>query len=263
MREAVSDILVDRARAADGLSRMVTYSFLAHAGLLAVLYFLPAGWFVPQMETNVPVMTITLGGTPGPVTGGMTSISTSPVQEVAPPEAKATPQPAPAAPAPEMVLPSPAAKPSPKPPAKPIEKPQDKSTSRKPTTGSEIRSGVAKYETGGAATPFGGLTTGGGGAGGATVDVQNFCCPAYLVTMTQLIRANWNEKQGAAGEVQMKFTILRDGTITNADVETSSGLFNLDQEARRALAKTRKLPPLPPEFTQPTLPVHLVFQYQR
>lgn len=263
MREAVSEVLLDRAQAADGLGRMVTYSFIVHAALLASLYVLPARWFVPQLETNVAVMTIELGGTPGPATGGMTSISTSPVQEVAPPEAKPAPQPAPARDEPEMVLPSPTTKPTPKPPAKPIEKPQDKSASRKPTTGPEVRSGAARYETGGAATPFGGLTTGGGGAGGATVDVQNFCCPAYLITMSQLIRANWNQHQGTTGEVQMKFTILRDGTITNADVETSSGLFNLDQEARRALSKTRKLPPLPREFSEPTLTVHLVFQYQR
>jgi TonB family protein len=264
MREAVSDILVDRSRMADGLSRMVTYSFIAHAALLSVVYFVPARWLVPQQETqNALVMTIELGGTPGQATGGMTSISTSPVQQVAATEAKPAPQPAPAAPAPEMVLPSPTTKPVPKPLAKPIEKPQDKSASRKPTTGPEVRSGSAKYETGGAPTPFGGLTTGGGGAGGARVDVQNFCCPAYLVTMTQLIRSNWNQNQGATGEVEVKFTILRDGTIVNADVETSSGLFNLDQEARRALAKTRKLPPLPREFTESTLPVHLVFRYNR
>jgi TonB family protein len=161
-----------------------------------------------------------------------------------------------------MVMPSPAAKPAAKPP-KPIEKPAEKSSTRKPTTGSEIRSGSAKYETGGAPTEFGGLTTGGGGAGGATVDVQNFCCPGYLVTMVQLVRSNWNQNQGAVGEVQMKFTILRDGTITNPDVETSSGLFNLDQEARRALYKTRKLPPLPAEFPDRSLTVHLVFQYKR
>ena len=264
MHEAVSDILVDRAQAADGFSRMMTFSLMAHVSILALLYFVPARWLVPQAETqNVAVMTIELGGTPGPATGGMTSISTSPVQEVAPPEARPAPQPAPAAPEPEMVLPSPKTKPAPKPPAKPIEKPQEKSAARKPTTGPEIRSGSARYDTGGAQTPFGGLTTGGGGAGGARVDVQNFCCPGYLVTMVQLVRSNWNQNQGATGEVEMKFTILRDGTIMNVEVSTSSGLFNLDQEARRALVKTRRLPPLPREFTEPTLPVYLVFKYQR
>jgi TonB family protein len=263
MREAVSDILVDRAREVDGLTRMMAYSLVAHAGLIGVLYYAPARWLSSTVDTNVAVMTIELGGTPGPETGGMTSISTRAVQEVAPPGAKPAPQPQPAAQAPEMVMPSPAAKPAPKTPAKPIEKPADTSTSRKPTTGAEVKKGSAKYETGGAQTEFGGLTTGGGGAGGATVDVQNFCCPGYLVSMVQMVRANWNQNQGAAGDVQVKFTIYRDGSIASVEVETSSGLFNLDQEARRALVKTRKLLPLPAEFPDNTLIVHVWFKYQR
>ncbi len=263
MREVVSEILVERARAADGLARMLAYSIGAHALLIALVYFVPGHWLASKLESNVPIMTIELGGTPGPQTGGMTSISTRAVQEVAPPDAKPAPQTPPAAQAPEMVLPSPTAKPATKTPPKPVEKPAEKSTSRKAATGPVVRSGAATYETGGAATPFGGLTTGGGGAGGARVDVQNFCCPAYLVTMVQTIRSNWNQNQGSAGRVEVKFTIYRDGTIGNVEVETSSGLFNLDQEARRALVKTRKLLPLPPEFPDNTLTVHVVFDYQR
>lgn len=263
MREAVSDILVERAREVDGLTRTLVYSLIAHAALIAFIYYVPARWLSSKVMSDVAVMTIELGGTPGPETGGMTSISTRAVQEVAPPDAKPAPPTPPAAKAPEMVTPSPTAKPAPKTPPKPIEKPADKSASRKPATGAEVRSGAARYETGGAPTPFGGLTTGGGGAGGATVDVQNFCCPEYLVKMVQMIRSNWNQNQGTTGEVQVKFTIYRDGAIGNVEVETSSGLFNLDQEARRALVKTRKLLPLPSEYSGNTLPVHIVFKYQR
>lgn len=263
MREAVSEILVERAREVDGLAQTLAYSIAAHAVLIALAYYVPGHWLSTKVDSNVPVMTIELGGTPGPETGGMTSISTRAVQEVAPPEAKPAPRTPPAAQAPEMVMPLPTAKPAAKTPPKPVEKPAEKSTSRKPVTGKEIRSGAATYETGGAATPFGGLTTGGGGAGGATVDVQNFCCPAYLATMVQTIRSNWNQNQGATGEVQVKFTIYRDGAIGNVEVETSSGLFNLDQEARRALVKTRRLLPLPNEYPDSTLTVHLVFKYQR
>lgn len=263
MREAVSEVLVERAREVDGLSRMLAYSIAAHAVLIALAYLVPGHWLSTRVDSNVPVMTIELGGTPGPETGGMTSISTRAVQEVAKPEAKPSPQTPPAAQAPEMVMPSPAARPAPKTPPQPIEKPAEKSASRKAATGKEIRSGAATYETGGAATPFGGLTTGGGGTGGARVDVQNFCCPAYLATMVQTIRSNWNQNQGATGKVEVKFTIYRDGTIGNVEVETSSGLFNLDQEARRALVKTRRLLPLPQEFPDSTLTVHVVFDYQR
>ena len=37
MHEAVSDILIERAREADGLGQMVVVSLVAHASLIAVL----------------------------------------------------------------------------------------------------------------------------------------------------------------------------------------------------------------------------------
>ena len=39
----------------------------------------------------------------------------------------------------------------------------------------------------------------GNSAGGLQLDVANFCCPEYIDTMTQRIRSNWDEQQGAAG----------------------------------------------------------------
>ena len=102
-----------------------------------------------------------------------------------------------------MVAPEPTAKPAPKTPPKPIEK-AGGDPSRKPTAGAEVKTGAAVAETNSTAqVPFGGLSTGGGGSGGATVDVQNFCCPGYLQTMIQMIRQNWQRNQGVAGKVTM------------------------------------------------------------
>lgn len=263
MHEAVSDILIERARVADGMSRMLMLSLFAHAALIATIVLLPKDWrdTTPKVETTS--MLITLGGAPGPQAGGMTAIADRATQAVAEPAAKAPRvEPPPAAKAPEMVAPDPRAKPAAKAPAK-IEKPADKSSSRTPTTGAEVKSGSSNVRTGGAAVPFGGLTTGGGGTGGATVDVANFCCPEYLLQMTQLIQSRWNRNQGAAGRVQVKFTILRDGTITGVEVEKPSNIAMLDLESRRALLNTRQLPPLPRAFDQNTLTVHLIFDYQR
>jgi TonB family protein len=191
----------------------------------------------------------------------MTPISAKAVQEVAPPAPlRADPPPAPKAP--EMVAPAPA-KAAPKPP-KPIEKPADKSSARRPTVGPEIKSGAAASDTKGApAIPFGGLTTGGGAGDGVKLDVENFCCPAYIGTMRDLIRQNWNRNQGAAGRVQVKFTIVRDGALTKVEVENGGNAPMLEMEAQRAVLKTRQLPPLPREFTESTLTVHLIFDYQR
>ena len=112
------------------------------------------------------------------------------------------------------------------------------------------------------AIPFGGLATGGGGAGAAYTDYANFCCPEYLRTVTDLIRKNWNMRQGQDGSSVIKFTIRRDGTIADVMVEEGSNqLLNL--AAQRAIAITQRVPPLPVAFTPPQLVLHLVFQYQR
>ena len=126
----------------------------------------------------------------------------------------------------------------------------------------EAQQGSAVAETGATRASASGLTTGGGGTGGY-LDVANFCCPEYLATMIQLIQRNWNSKQQVAGETLVKFTIQRDGRLTNVEVERSSGYFALDQTAQRALLVTRQLPPLPPQFTETTLTVHLIFRYER
>jgi periplasmic protein TonB len=260
MNEAVSDILIERARVTEGMSRMVAVSLTAHVALLTTLVLLPGLWRSSTGPEPV-LMTISIGGTEGPELSGMTSISDRAVQAVAPPDAKPEPDTPPARTAPEMTEPDRVVKPTIK--AKPVEKPADKSSSRKPTTGAEIKTGDARVKTGGAAIPFGGLAQGGGGTGGVQLDVQNFCCPEYIQTMVQRIRQSWNQNQGATGEVWVKFTIRRDGMLTLVEVEKPSGQAMLDLESRRAVLMTRQLPPLPAQFTEPHLTVHLAFNYKR
>ena len=259
MREAVSDILIERSRVADGMSRMFAVSLMAHAALLAALVVAPTGWGSRIRDEGSP-MIISLGGTEGPETPGLTSIAERPVQTVAAPDEKPVDAP-PAPKAPEMVEPTPVAKPTAR--TKPVTKPVDKSSTRKPTAGEEIKAGDARVKTGGAAIPFGGLATGGGGDTGVRLDVGDFCCPDYLQTMVRRIRQSWDARQGASGQVGVKFTIRRDGMLTNVEVEDPSGQAMLDLESRRAVLMTRQLPPLPREFTPPNLTVHMTFNYKR
>jgi TonB family protein len=263
MHEAVSDILDLRMRESEGLSRMLVVSLVAHVVLLAALVFMPADWRGAKNDRNTVRMTISLnGGAPGPNAGGMTQMSTRPVQAVAPPEPKPRPETPPAAKKPEMTIPDPALKVKPVPPK--VDKSVDKSAARNPTTGPKVTSGDARVNTGAAPIPFGGLSTSGGArAGGVKLDVGDFCCPEYIATMLDRIRANWNQNQGVAGRVIVKFTIKRDGVLTNVEVEQGTGNYLLDTEARRAILYTRQLPPLPAQFTEPTLPVHLTFDYVR
>lgn len=236
---------------------MYMISLLAHGVIAASLVLAAPGWRGRQ-EAPRTVMNISLGGSPGPSTGGMTPISSRPVQQVL--EASRAPRltrrPMPKIP--EMTIPTPTARtrPQPRVTTAPAE-----AKSPTPTVGPEIQQGAAAIETGAKGGGFG-LSTGGGSGTGGYLDVGEFCCPEYLVTMQQVIRRNWNEKQRMGGESTVKFTILQDGRITDVELERSSGFAALDLESQRALLLTR-LPALPAQFPDSTLTVHLRFQYQR
>ena len=259
----VTDVLRDRMQEPAGLQRMVTLSAVLHGLAILVLVMAPHGWLMPPVEMPRSVMTITLGGAgTGPQNGGMTSIGGRPVQTATPPEEppKREPLRAPAPPIPEMTVPKPGAKPLPH--AVVAKKPDQDSRTHPPTRGPEIRAGSAVAETSARGQGFG-LSTGGGTGAGSTLDVTDFCCPDYLVLMVERIRSSWVQQAEVSGSVVIRFTIERDGRITQPNVEKSSGYASLDLQAQRAVVLARALPPLPAAFPNPTLTVHLNFQYQR
>ena len=262
MREAVSDILEERAQLNGDMSRMVVVSFGLHALLVASLFFAPKFWSI-SVEREESVMMMEFGGAEGPDSGGMNTISNRTVQREAAPEEKPNLTP-PATKPPEMVLPEPkAAKPIPKTPVKPIEKPKEPSSARKESSGEKVAFGAGKVETPGAPTvPFGGLATGGGGFGGARTTVTNFCCPSYLQNVVSIIKRNWTERQGITGQNTVKFVIDRNGQISGVAMDQTAGHL-LDMASMRAIANTRQVPPLPREFTGNTLTVLLDFEYKR
>lgn len=261
----VTDVLRDRRRDAGGLSKTTAISVLVHAALLAAMAFAPGGLLAGRDEAPRTVMTISLGdGVPGPANGGLTSIGGRAVQAEAP-EAPKRPEPvrAPAARTPEMTVPVPQARPRPaRAPEAPVKQAPDEAKGRTPARGAQTSFGSAMAETGVRGQGFG-LSTGGGAGSGSRLDVADFCCPDYLLLMIERIRANWNARAEAVGETMIKFTIMRDGQIQGVEVERSSGYTALDINAQRALLVTRTLPPLPGAFPNPTLTVHLNFQYTR
>jgi TonB family protein len=239
---------------------MLGASTLAHAALVAVVVLGPASWFGARIvEEERNVMTISLGGAPGPRDGGFTPMGGRPVQEAIT-ETKPAVEPVrpPAARTPEMIEPTKVA------PKRPETKTRDDAKDprgRTPTKGQEVQKGSSVAETGGRGQGFG-LSPGGGGTG-SYLDTANFCCPEYISLMLDLIKRNWDHNQQASGTALVKYTIQRDGTLTAIQVEKSSGYQALDYMASRSLVLTRKLPPLPAAFTEPSLTVHLVFEYQR
>ena len=256
---AVSDILQSRMREPGGFSRMTLVSLGVHGAAVVLLALMPRTWVAREVPSPPrTVMTISLGGAPGPRAGGLTMTGGRPVQQVGEPADSRRAQAAPAPKAPAMTLPVPDPKARTTPPARSA---TSQARGRGAATGAEERAGSAAAETGARGMGFG-LSTGGGGTGGY-LDVGNFCCPDYLVTMLQLVQRNWDAKQEVPGEALVRFVIRRDGTITDVEVEESSRYAGLDLAARRALLLTGRLPPLPAAFDEDRLTVHLRFQYQR
>lgn len=259
--DAVSEVLADRSRDADTLTRMVVVSMVAHVALLAAVAFVPNPWSEPAEESRS--MVISIGGPTGPEQG-RNPISAKAIQERVPETVKPKNDAPPALAKPDMIEP---VKTAPTPPKAKVKPEPPKETpqlrGRTPTQGAEVTKGTARVETNSASqTPFGGLATGGGGGGAAYTDYADFCCPEYLATMQQIVQRNWQERQGQDGQVQMKFVIQRNGAISNIEVEKqATPLLNL--AAQRALVSTKQLPPLPAAFTGERLTVHLIFQFKR
>lgn len=259
----VSDVLRDRMHEPAGIQQMAVVSIVLHGAIAALLVLAPGGWLSQQVEAPREVMTISLAaGTPGPTSGGMTAIGGRPVQVVTPPEDVKKPEPIrpPAAKAPEMTIPEKNART--RTGATNITQAPDEARGRMPTRGAETSRGSSVAETGVRGQGFG-LTSGGGGGTGSQLDVENFCCPDYIQLMVQQVHANWDYKVERPGLTIVKFTIQRDGRITDVTLTRSSGYAAHDMNAQRALVRTRQLSPLPAPFPNPTLGVQLSFDYKR
>lgn len=257
---AVSDVIVARQRQPQPLGSMLAWSALAHLGLLAVAIFGP-DWRLGAEEPPKTVMTISLGGAPGPRAGGMTSMGG---RAIPPPQPDTTPRampPPPPRPV-ERTVPTETTPP----PPRPVERttPAETATRRPraaPPPTEEPQPGVTRTETGARGQGFG-LSTGGAGGSGVQLDVSDFCCPEYIEQMVRLIQDNWQQSQGVRGATVMKFTITRPGAIRDVAIERPSGFLALDLSAERALLRTQ-LPPLPASFPNSTLTVHITFEYQQ
>lgn len=259
----VTDILRDRMHEPAGLQRMVVVSLVFHAALATFVILSPARFLGRRAEEPKNVMTITIGGGgEGQRTQGLTSIGGRPVQVATPEEPpKREAVRAPAAKEPEMTLPAKNARPTKAQPAPKIEQAPEGAKGRTPTKGSKVEFGTSVAVTGAKGQGFG-LASGGGPGSGSSLDVSDFCCPDYIVVMMERVRNAWSANQGARGEVYIHFNINRNGSISAARVDASSGNTLLDNAALRAVLATRSLPPLPDQYSNPSLGVRLQFIYQ-
>ncbi len=253
MRDGVAEVLAQRERLNRGAGTGVLISALLHGGLTALLVY-----SAMHATTTKPV--------------GLVNIQFAPISTAAPAVAPSKPKatvPKPVAP-PKLEEPKPVIQ-EPKPvvekPAPKVEKntvplsPFGQSTNK----GSETPA-VAKPKPPTPAVP-------GAGAPGTTTDVPiggsgvtgleggDFPYTIYIQGMQRRIGSNWFRPQIANGAAAViYFRIQRDGTISEAKVETSSGNGTFDRAALSAVKSSSPLNRLPNDYVGPYLGVHLAFR---
>ena len=173
---------------------MIAWSIAAHIALFAFMVFMPASWRGAIDEGPRTVMTISLGGAPGPRNGGLTTMGGRTVQ--APP------------------------------PSSRSRSVRDAARAEDAGDGAadEERAAAEATAAGGAEGSDSANAVDGPAAGridarryrrarpGLRVDLRrrrrrpacsstsaNFCCPEYLAQMVTLIQRNWQSNQGVAG----------------------------------------------------------------
>lgn len=87
----------------------------------------------------------------------------------------------------------------------------------------------------------------------------------YVFAIKKGLDTHWNITGGFNRRIysQVVFTINRDGTLTEIGLEESSKNSIFDQAAVRAVKESDPFPPLPEDFQEPILKVHVRFTVKR
>jgi protein TonB len=112
-----------------------------------------------------------------------------------------------------------------------------------------------------------GLPTGSpAGVGALSLDVSDFPYAWYLRQVLQKVQGEW-QRQNRTAEPDQKplvwVEIQRDGSIRIPRVEQSSGNALYDQAALRAVIDASPFPPLPQDWSRPSLRVMFRFDLMR
>jgi TonB family protein len=83
--------------------------------------------------------------------------------------------------------------------------------------------------------------------------------------MKKKLDANWNVSSGFSQKIfaQVAFVINKNGSITGVEIEQTSHNEIFDRAALRAVEYANPLPPLPADFPEPSLRVHVRFSVKR
>ncbi|MFA6093223.1 MAG: TonB family protein [Elusimicrobiota bacterium] len=102
------------------------------------------------------------------------------------------------------------------------------------------------------------------GAGEGTsvsADMPNFPYPWYLTGLRSALWDRWAARMpDLSGDCGIVFTLLRDGSVVDISIESSSGDSGFDYAALSAAREAAPFPPLPAAFDESFLKVHVRFR---
>lgn len=114
-------------------------------------------------------------------------------------------------------------------------------------------------------SPIDSMATAGVGSSQVKVETEDFPFAYYLSLIRYRIQENWRPPYQTLGESDrmtaiVGFRVLRNGVLTDVNLESSSNRFLYDQAAQRAIHAMGNLPSLPEEFSGEYLTVHIEFE---
>jgi periplasmic protein TonB len=109
--------------------------------------------------------------------------------------------------------------------------------------------------------PLGSPTGSASGAGPLTLSVTDFPYAYYIRQVAGKIREKWDGKAIPGQQPAVIFEIGRDGRVTQATINKSSGNPLYDQVALRAINDAGPFPPLPDDFKKTVLRIGLQFVF--
>jgi TonB family protein len=239
VQDRVAEVLAQRAAIERGPAAGIVLSILLHGGITALAVYAAMHATPPKIAN---VLTIRFAPmTPAnaaPPVKRATPVIHEPVPVVETPKAVTAAAPA----AKNTAPPSPFGKSTKKPGPAPLQPPAPAppATSAATATTPDIAPGTS---------------------GVSALEGGDFPYTMYLTNMNRLIGTHWFRPQ-ISGDLTTKisFTINRDGSISDAKIEASSGNGTADRAALRAVLESSPLPPLPFGYNGTYLGVHLIFK---
>jgi TonB family protein len=98
---------------------------------------------------------------------------------------------------------------------------------------------------------------------GAAIDNASFDYPYWFVQAFSKVERNWTNPVYANQPLSctVYFQVISSGRIIKIEIEQSSGIDAFDRACERAVKLSQPLPPLPDNFADEILGIHLKFPY--